>query len=95
MIISFRGQLAEDLFFDRKTGVTRRFPADMTEIAQRKLQYLNSAQRLLDLRAPPGNRLEALKGNLAGYHSIRINQQWRIVFRWDDGAREVQIVDYH
>jgi len=95
MIISFRGQLAEDLFFDRKTGVTRRFPADLTEIAQRKLQYLNSAQRLLDLRAPPGNRLEALKGNLAGYHSIRINQQWRIVFRWDDGAREVQIVDYH
>ncbi len=95
MIISFRGQLAEDLFLDRKTGVSRRFPADLTEIAQRKLQYLNSAQRLLELRAPPGNRLEALKGNLAGYHSIRINQQWRIVFKWDDGAREVQIVDYH
>ena len=95
MIISFRGQLAEDLFFDRKSGVTRRFPADLTEIAQRKLQYLNAAHRLLDLRAPPGNRLEALRGNLAGYHSIRINQQWRIVFKWEDGAREVQIVDYH
>ncbi|HEV8604678.1 MAG TPA: type II toxin-antitoxin system RelE/ParE family toxin [Tepidisphaeraceae bacterium] len=95
MIISFRGQFAEDLFFDRKTGVVRRFPADLTEIARRKLQYLNSAHRLLDLRVPPGNRLEALKGNLAGYHSIRINQQWRIVFKWDDGAREVQIVDYH
>jgi proteic killer suppression protein len=95
MIISFRGQLAEDLFFDRKTGVVRRFPGDLVQIAQRKLQYLNAAQRLLDLRAPSGNRLEALKGNLAGYHSVRINQQWRIVFRWDDGAREVQIVDYH
>ena len=95
MIISFRGQLAEDLFFDRQTGVTRRFPADLTEISRRKLQYLNSAHRLSDLRVPPGNRLEALKGSLAGYHSIRINQQWRIVFKWDDGAREVQIVDYH
>ena len=95
MIISFRGQLAEDLFFDRKTGVSRRFPADLIEIARRKLQYLNSAHRLLDLRSPPGNRLEALKGNLAGYHSIRINDQWRVVFKWDDGAREVQIVDYH
>jgi proteic killer suppression protein len=95
MIISFRGQLAEDLFFERTTAVTRRFPGDFIEVARRKLQYLNSAHRLLDLRVPPGNRLEALKGNLAGYHSIRINQQWRIVFKWDDGAREVQIVDYH
>ncbi len=95
MIVSFRGQLAEDLFFDRHTGVTRRFPAALRTIAQRKLQYLNAAARLSDLRVPPGNRLEALKGSLAGYHSIRVNDQWRLVFRWRDGAHEVGIVDYH
>lgn len=95
MIISFRGQLAEDLFFDRQTGVTRRFPAQLRYVVQRKLQYLNGAVRLDDLKAPPGNRLEALKGQLRGYHSIRINDKWRIVFRWLEGAREVRIVDYH
>ena len=95
MIVTFRGQLGEDLFFDRRTAVTRRFPADLRRPAQRKLQYLNAASRLDDLKAPPGNRLEALKGSLAGYHSIRINDQWRIVFRWSDGAYEVQVVDYH
>ena len=95
MIISFKGQLAEDLFFDRWTGVTRRFPAGLRDVAQRKLQYLNAAGQLSDLRRPPGNRLEALKGDLKGYHSIRINAQRRIVFRWDNGAREVRIVDYH
>jgi proteic killer suppression protein len=95
MIMTFRGQLAEDLFFDRHSGVTRRFPAELRAAAQRKLQYLNVAIRLDDLKAPPGNRLESLKGRLAGYRSIRINDQWRIVFRWRDGAYEVQIVDYH
>jgi proteic killer suppression protein len=95
MIMTFRGQLAEDLFFDRHSGVTRRFPAELCAIAQRKLQYLNVAIRLDDLKAPPGNRLESLKGRLTGYRSIRINDQWRIVFRWRDGAYEVQIVDYH
>jgi proteic killer suppression protein len=95
MIVTFRGQLAEDLFFDRRSGVTRRFPNELRQVAQRKLQYLNVAARLDDLKAPPGNRLEALKGQLAGYHSIRINDQWRIVFRWRDGAYDVQIVDYH
>jgi proteic killer suppression protein len=95
MIVSFRGQLAEDLFFDRRTGVTRRFSDELRGVTQRKLQYLNAAGRLDDLRAPPGNRLEALKGKLAGFQSIRINDQWRIVFRWRDGAHEVQIVDYH
>jgi proteic killer suppression protein len=95
MIVSFRGQLTADLFFERQTGATRRFPGDLRRIAQRKLQYLNAATQLLDLKAPPGNRLELLKGERAGYHSIRINDQWRIVFRWRDGAHEVQIVDYH
>jgi proteic killer suppression protein len=95
MIVSFRGQLAEDLFSDRHNGVTRRFPGELRRVAQRKLQYLNVAVRLDDLRSPPGNRLEALKGSLKGKHSIRINDQWRIIFRWSEGAVEVEIVDYH
>ena len=95
MIVSFRGQLAEDLFFDRHSGITRRFSSDLRFAAQRKLQYLNAAAHLQDLRVPRGNRLEALKGNLADYHSIRINKQWRIIFHWRDGAHSVQIVDYH
>ncbi len=95
MIVTFRGQLTEDLFFDRHSALTKRFPGELRNVAQRKLQYLNVAADLRDLRAPPGNRLEALKGPLAGYHSIRINAQWRIVFRWIDRAYDVQIVDYH
>ena len=95
MIATFRGQLAEDLFFDRRSAVTRRFPGELRHVAQRKLQYLNSAARLDDLTSPPGNRLEALKGSLKGYHSIRVNDQWRIMFRWRDGAYDVQIVDYY
>jgi proteic killer suppression protein len=64
--------------------------------ALRKLRLLHNAASLNDLRVPPGNRLEALKGNRAGQHSIRINDQWRIVFSWTDGhAHEVEIVDYH
>ncbi len=95
MIVTFRGQLAEDLFLDRRNGVTRRFPSELRQVAQRKLQYLNVAARLDDLKAPPGNRLEALKVQLAGYHSIRINDQWRIMFRWRKGAYDVKIIDYH
>jgi toxin HigB-1 len=66
MIVSFRGQLAEDLFFDRRTGVARRFLGELRQVAQRKLQYLNAAIRLDDLKLPPGNRLDAPKGRLAG-----------------------------
>ena len=78
------------------TRVTRSFPADLHRVAQRKLQYLNVAAVLSDLKVPPGNRLEALKGDLRGYHSIRINDQWRVVFRWNDGnAEDVKILDYH
>lgn len=95
MIISFKRQLASDLYFNRTSAVTRRFPAELHGIASRKLQYLNSAARLSDLRVPPGNRLEALRGDLNGFYSIRINDQWRILFRWDDGAKDVEIIDYH
>lgn len=65
-------------------------------MARRKLLYLHDASEINDLREPPGNRLEALKGTLKGFHSIRINDQWRVVFRWQSGnAYEVQIIDYH
>jgi proteic killer suppression protein len=64
--------------------------------AERRLRAIGNAAELKDLRSPPGNRLEALKGNRAGQHSIRINDQWRICFRWTEaGAEEVEIVDYH
>jgi len=95
MIRSFKHQLAEDIFRDRVTGASRKFPAMLRKIAKRKLEYLNSAIALADLKQPPGNRMEALKGNLKGNYSIRINDQWRVVFRWENGAFEVEVVDYH
>jgi proteic killer suppression protein len=75
---------------------SKKLPPDIQATALRKLRILNNAQTLQDLRIPPGNRLEALRGNRAGQHSIRINEQWRICFIWDEGApRNVEIVDYH
>ena len=71
-------------------------PKQIKESALYKLDLINAAQSLEDLKSPPGNRLEPLKGNLVGFHSIRINNQWRIVFRWQDSnAHDVQIIDYH
>ena len=88
--------MAEDLFDDKRTKATRAFPNELRRSARRKLLYLNEAAILTDLRVPPGNRLERLKGNLKEFHSIRINDQWRVLFRWSDGnAYDVQIVDYH
>lgn len=96
MIGSFGNRLAEDLFEDRKAGAAGRFPPDVRRVARRKLLYLHEAADMRDLRVPPGNRLEALKGRLKGHYSIRINDQWRIVFRWESGnAYDVQVTDYH
>lgn len=96
MIKSFGNQLAEDLFNDKKkTKALRKFPAELHRVARRKILYLYDAAELNDLKVPPGNKLEALKGDLRGFHSIRINDQWRVIFTWDSGASEVQIVDYH
>ena len=96
MIESFGNQLAEDLFDDKMTRSTRKFTSNLRRAARRKLLYLHDAVELRDLRVPPGNRLESLKGDLAGFHSIRINDQWRVVFMWNSGSPgEVQIVDYH
>jgi proteic killer suppression protein len=94
VIKSFRGPVAELILNERR--VPKGFPANIARVARRKLVQLNSAALLSDLAAPPGNKLEALKGDLAGKHSIRINDQWRIVFRWTaTGPEEVEIVDYH
>ena len=96
MIESFANRLAEDLFDDRRSKAVLRFPPDLIRTARRKLLYLHDASEIGDLREPPGNRLEALKGEWRGFHSIRINDQWRVVFRWQAGnAYEAQIVDYH
>jgi proteic killer suppression protein len=76
--------------------VIKRLPPQVTAVAVRKLDMLNSARALQDLLSPPGNRLEALRGDLRGLHSIRVNDQSRIVFRWEAGdAHEVRLVDYH
>jgi toxin HigB-1 len=96
MIESFGNGLAEDLFFDRQTREVRRFPTELRRAARRKVLYLHDAAELGDLRVPPGNRLEALKGRMKGFHSIRINDQWRVLFRWEHGsAFGVSVVDYH
>ena len=97
MIESFGDKATEDLYKGVASAqARRRLPKSAVPVAQRKLDYLNSATTLGDLRVPPGNRLEKLKGDLDGMHSIRINDQYRIIFYWDeDGPEEVQIVDYH
>jgi proteic killer suppression protein len=71
-------------------------PVEIQEIARRKLRMLNNSQNIADLKIPPSNRLEKLKGNWKEYYSIRINDQWRVIFKWNNGnASEVQIIDYH
>ncbi|UVC08204.1 type II toxin-antitoxin system RelE/ParE family toxin [Rhizobium sp. TH2] len=93
MIRSYRSSVTEAVARGR---ASKGFPADIMKSAQRKLTMLNLAARIEDLLSPPGNRLEALKGNRKGQHSIRINDQWRICFIWSDGgADQVEIVDYH
>ncbi len=92
MIVSFRDRETQELW----NGRPSRFPADIQVRALNKLVQLNRATQLDDLRTPPSNRLEQLRGDRAGQWSMRINDQWRICFRWEDGnAREVEICDYH
>ena len=92
MIRSFKCKDTKSLSEGRNV---RRF-VNIASVARRKLRQLEIATRLGDLRVPPGNRLEVLKGRRAGQHSIRINDQWRVCFRWTDaGADDVEIVDYH
>src|SRR5439155_26251237 len=93
VIRSFRCRETEAIFNLRRS---RRLPQEIQQVALRKLRMLNRSVQLEDLRIPPANRLEKLVGNRAGQWSIRINEQWRICFRWNEGdAFEVEIVDYH
>jgi proteic killer suppression protein len=92
MIRSFGDASTEALFDDE---IVRRFRG-IARVAKRKLEAVNAASNLEDLTIPPGNRLEKLKGDLKAFHSIRINDQWRVIFRWIDGEpHDVRIVDYH
>ena len=94
VIRSFKGKFAEMILGGRMAP--KGFPSDLAKVARRKLIMVDSADFLEALKSPPGNRLEALRGDLAGKHSIRINDQWRIVFRWTDaGPEDVEIIDYH
>ena len=93
MIASFRDRDTEKLW---QSGISRRLPARLCRPAFKKLAILNAAVALENLKVPPGNRLESLKGDRAGHHSIRVNDQYRICFEWKNGnAYEVEIVDYH
>lgn len=96
MIQSFGDETTADLFQENNTRAARRIPRAIWRVAQRKLKIVDVAARVEDLAAPPGNRLESLKGDQAGRHSIRINDQYRVTFRWEQGnAHEVRIEDYH
>jgi proteic killer suppression protein len=96
MISNLGSKLTEDIFYDRKTRETRKFPNELYRVARRKLLYLYEAEVLRDLRIPLNNRLELLRGSFKGYYSIRINKQWRVIFKWSNNiAGEVKIIDYH
>jgi proteic killer suppression protein len=96
VIKTFKDKKTEDLFNGTNSKEARKIPRSIWNIVFRKLDQINAAVILTDLKAPPGNRLESLSGDLKGYHSIRINDQYRVVFKWsDDGADEVEVTDYH
>ena len=93
MIASFGDRETEDLYHGRQTPRARRFPHEVVDAALVKMDSLNGAASVLDLRAPLGNRLESLKGDLKGLYSIRVNDQWRLIFRWE--GNDVRLADYH
>ena len=96
MIGSFRDSDLETFYYEGPGRRTRRIPPDLHRVIRRKLDQLFNAADMGDLRAPPANRLEALKGHRKGHHSIRVNDQWRIIFRWErDTAYDVELTDYH
>ncbi|WP_020676293.1 type II toxin-antitoxin system RelE/ParE family toxin [Geopsychrobacter electrodiphilus] len=96
MISSFGDKLTEALYHGTSNKELRRLPPEIVKRARNKLDMINGADDVLDLRSPPGNRLELLRGDLAGMFSIRINDQWRILLRWQGGnAYEVRFTDYH
>lgn len=93
MIKSFADSESEKIWHGNRSS---NLPLSIQQVARRKLRMLNNAQDLNDLRVPPANHLEKLSGTLSGFHSIRINQQWRVIFTWKDGnASNIEIIDYH
>lgn len=96
MIVGFRDKVTQDLYVGNNSKESRKIPQTLWNVAKRKLDVLNGAVKLDDLRRPPANRLEKLRGDLDGFHSIRVNEQYRLIFVWDNGnASQVQITDYH
>jgi toxin HigB-1 len=96
MIRSFADETTADIFRDRNTRAARQIPKDLWRVVHRKLKMLDVAARLEDLESPPENRLKVLKGQMKGSHSIRVNDQYRVTFRWENGhAFEVAVEDYH
>ena len=96
MIRSFKDSMTEDVFHGVNSAKSRKLPNDVKEIAIRKLDQLNASVDINDMRVPPGNHLEKLKGDLKDFYSLRINNQYRLLFQWDNsGASNVSIVDYH
>jgi proteic killer suppression protein len=97
MIVSFGDAATEDLFNGVRSARVRALPQDVTKRALHRLDALNAAATVVDLRVPPSNNLEQLAGDLEGFWSIRVNSQWRIIFKWKGaaGPSEVQLVDYH
>ncbi len=96
MIQSFADETSADLFRERNTRPARRIPRELWRGVQRKLRLIDAASRLDDLAVPAGNRLELLKADQADRHSIRVNNQYRVTFRWENGhAYEVRVEDYH
>ena len=93
MIVSFGSKETEKIWNGERV---KKFPPEIQQIGRRKLRMLNNSQSIQDLKIPPSNRLEKLSGNLKDFYSIRINDQWRIIFKWDNNhAIEVEIIDYH
>lgn len=96
VIRGFGDQTTTDIFNGEDSKAARRIPKALWPVARRKLDMINAAQDLQDLKVPPNNRLEKLKGELEGFYSIRVNDQYRVIFRWDSGhADDVQLTDYH
>ena len=93
MIVSFGNKVTEKVWLGERI---KKLPNEVQEVGRRKLRMLNNSQNIMDLTIPPSNKLEKLKGNIKHFYSIRVNDQWRIIFKWDTGnASEVEIIDYH
>ena len=96
MIRSFADDTTRDIWNGVNSKAARRIPRETWPAVRRKLDQIDAVTRLGELKVPPGNRLHTLVGDLAGYHAIRVNDQWRVVFRWaDDGVSDVAVIDYH